>query len=58
MRSAAGWCYVAFQWLERAYDSRSLSLEQVPSDPMFDPLREDPRFDELLARMGIETQPI
>ncbi len=43
----------AFEWLERAYKERSLFLAYLRSAPMVDPLRDDPRFDELLRRIGI-----
>jgi len=42
----------AFEWLERAYEARDLSLLKV--DPYWDPLRDDPRFQDLLLRMNLE----
>ena len=42
----------AFQWLERAFDERAIMLQQVQVEPFLDPLRDDPRFDDLLRRMG------
>ena len=41
----------AFAWLEKAYEDRSLLYVKV--DPMFDPLRPDPRFKDLLHRIGL-----
>ncbi len=41
----------AFEWLERAYEERSVALVFVDS-PIWDPLRSDPRFDDLLRRIG------
>ena len=43
----------AFQWLERAYVERDLMLVQLGNYAFFDELRGDPRFRELLARMGL-----
>jgi TolB-like protein/Tfp pilus assembly protein PilF len=42
-----------FAWLERAYRSRTSELPEVKTEPMFIKLREDPRFHELLQRIGL-----
>lgn len=44
----------AFEWLEKAYEYRSYSLAHLKISPLFDPLRSDPRFDELLRRIGLK----
>ena len=41
----------AFQWLEKAYDERSIWLVFVKVEPCWDNLRSDPRFQDLLRRM-------
>jgi tetratricopeptide (TPR) repeat protein len=43
----------AFEWLEKAYDEHASFLIHIPWDPRFDPLRSDPRFSRLLARIGL-----
>ncbi len=43
----------AFEWLEKAYTARDSSLVQLLTDESVDPLRSDPRFDELLRRMDL-----
>lgn len=43
----------AFAWLERAYQEHSYILQLLKVHPYFDPLREDPRFQELVHRVGL-----
>jgi TolB-like protein/DNA-binding winged helix-turn-helix (wHTH) protein/Tfp pilus assembly protein PilF len=43
----------AFAWLEEAYKERSNMLQFVKVHPLFDPLRGDPRFIDLLHRVGL-----
>jgi TolB-like protein/Tfp pilus assembly protein PilF len=42
----------AFQWLQKAREERSTSLDHVASDPAFDSLRSDPRYAALLRRLA------
>lgn len=44
---------MAFQWLNRAYDERDIMMIHVNVSPFSDSLRQDPRFDELIRRMGL-----
>jgi TolB-like protein/Tfp pilus assembly protein PilF len=43
----------AFKWLSRAVDQREASLF-LKTDPIYDTLRTDPRFGELLRRMNLQ----
>jgi len=40
--------------LQRAYSEHSNALVQIKVDPMYDPMRSDPRFEDLLRRVGLE----
>lgn len=42
----------AFLWLERAYRERVMRIQELP-DATFDSLRADPRFGDLLRRIGL-----
>src|SRR5713226_2697 len=44
----------AFAWLDKAYEERSEYLVYLPTEPMADPLRSDPRFPALLERLGLK----
>jgi tetratricopeptide (TPR) repeat protein len=43
----------AFAWIERAYQEQSNILQFVKVHPFFDPLRRDPRFADLVRRVGL-----
>jgi TolB-like protein/tetratricopeptide (TPR) repeat protein len=43
----------AFVWLEQAYKEQSNILQWIKVHPFFDPLRSDPRFADLVRRVGL-----
>jgi tetratricopeptide (TPR) repeat protein len=43
----------AFEWLEKAYQSRESDLLFLLADPLFKDLRSDPRCIALLKKMGL-----
>ena len=45
----------AFIWLERAYEERNPDLIELRAEPAFDPIRTDPRFTDLLRRVGWQS---
>jgi tetratricopeptide (TPR) repeat protein len=46
----------AFEYLERAYNERDVVVVYLKVDPMFDSIRSDPRFKELLKKIGLEQR--
>jgi tetratricopeptide (TPR) repeat protein len=46
----------AFEWLEKSYEERSQGLigNYVKVSPAYDPLRSEPRFQDLLRRMNLQ----
>jgi tetratricopeptide (TPR) repeat protein len=42
----------AFAWLDKAYEDRAFFLGDLKVEPELDPLRSDPRFEDLLRRMN------
>jgi len=47
----------AFAWLERAFDEKSQQLTYLNSGAEWDPLRSDPRFHDLVRRIGLPHRP-
>ena len=47
----------AFDYLDRAFDDGDMLLSAYKFSPVVDPLRSDPRFDELLERMNFPPDP-
>ena len=45
----------AFTWLDRAIHRRDTGLTQILGDPFLDNLRDDPRFDAVLERLGLKA---
>jgi hypothetical protein len=45
----------AIEWLERAYQERSAWLVWIASDPRLDWLRQEPGFQNVMARMGLSA---
>jgi TolB-like protein/Tfp pilus assembly protein PilF len=43
----------AFAWLEKSYEERRDRMVWLNVDPLLDPLRPDPRFHELVRRVGL-----
>ena len=44
----------ALHWLEMAYEHHEYDLNFIKIDPVFDPIRSNPRFIEILKKMGLE----
>lgn len=42
----------AFEWLEKAYEERYFMMMYLKVAPNFDPIRSDPRFTDMLRRVG------
>ncbi len=42
-----------FEWLEKAFQARDTDLPRFRLGPTFDPIRDDPRYKDLLKRMNL-----
>ena len=47
----------AFVWLNKTYDERFTRLAYIRQESFWDPLRSDPRYAELIRKMGLPHQP-
>jgi hypothetical protein len=45
----------AFASLNKAYEAHDLQLQYLRVSPAYDPLRSDPRFQDLLRRVGLAS---
>ena len=43
----------AFAWLDKAYEQRAFQVQWIKLDPRWDSLRPDPRFLDLMRRVGL-----
>jgi hypothetical protein len=43
----------ALEWMERGYEERSTLLAFAMADPVFDDLRSDPGFKDIVRRVGV-----
>jgi TolB-like protein len=56
---AFAWAYIglgddrAFEWLDKAVEARNPVVTHLPSMPLYDRIRRDPRFQGLLAKMHL-----
>ena len=51
--SRKGWVEGALASLERAYDAHDLQIGFLKVDPHYDSLRGEPRFQDLMRRVGL-----
>jgi eukaryotic-like serine/threonine-protein kinase len=45
----------AFEWLEKAYEDHDSGLVSIAVEPVFDPIRSDPRFKDIVRRMKLAS---
>lgn len=45
----------AFEWLDKAYQERNANLVNLNVQPIFDPIRLEPRFGNLLRKVGLSS---
>jgi serine/threonine-protein kinase len=43
----------ALDWLERGFDEHGAGMPYLSADPCYDTVRDEPRFQALLRRMGL-----
>ena len=45
----------SFEWLQKAYEEHDSGLVSVAVEPMFETVRSDPRFKDLLRRLKLSN---
>ena len=45
----------AFRWLNKAYEDRAFHMMFLRADPFFESLHGDPRYEELIRRIGLQN---
>jgi TolB-like protein/DNA-binding winged helix-turn-helix (wHTH) protein/Tfp pilus assembly protein PilF len=53
LHGALGESNEAFAWLEKAYEERDPQLTYIKAGRRFEPLRKDPRFQQIVHRVGL-----
>jgi hypothetical protein len=53
IHTALGEKDAAFEWAQKAVDRRDPWISHVQIDPVFEPLRSDPRYTALLRKMNL-----
>lgn len=53
----AGEVELALDYLERAFEEQDSNIPYLTVDPIFDPLRDEPRFEALIERLEIPPPP-
>ncbi|MFQ5511982.1 MAG: protein kinase [Candidatus Krumholzibacteriia bacterium] len=44
----------AFEWLQKAYEEHEPKLRELKASPFLEPLRSDPRYFEMLEKLGLD----
>jgi serine/threonine protein kinase/Flp pilus assembly protein TadD len=47
----------ALDWLEKSFEERSAFMANIMNDPLLDGIRADPKFDQLIGRVGLPRRP-
>ena len=46
----------AFKWLEKCYEERTITMLMIKTIPDLDPIRDDPRYEDLVKRMNFPEE--
>ena len=45
----------ALEWLQKAYDNGDAGMMIILGDPMFDSVRDEPAFNQIVSDMGLKV---